>query len=348
MTTTGKTKQQVYIRVGHHYLKTIGSHGVLGGRSFELPVDTAFNSKGMIYVAGRAETTPRVTIIDIDENFHGEFGTPGIGGDGQLRWPGGIAIDSADRVYITEQHTQKMNVYDESGGLITRWGRYGSERGEFKEPTGIVFDDEDSMYLADAGNHRVQKFSSDGKFIMTFGTRGSGEGEFNMPWGIALDGEGNVYVSDWGNNRVQKFMADGEFIMEFGEAGDGNGQFRRPSGVSVDRGGDIYVADWGNDRVQVFDPKGVYQLKFTGDATLSKWGLEIILGSPDFARERHRATLEPERSLWRPNSVQVDSEDRIVITDTSRHRLQIYQKESVAVDADWLDLENPKRELQFR
>ena len=47
MTTTEKTKQQVYIRVGHHYLKTIGSHGVLGGRSFELPVDTAFNSKGL-------------------------------------------------------------------------------------------------------------------------------------------------------------------------------------------------------------------------------------------------------------------------------------------------------------
>ena len=88
MTTTEKTKQQVFIRVGHHYLKTIGSHGVLGGRSFELPVDTAFNSKGLIYVAGRAETTPRVTIIDIDENFRGEFGTPGVGGDGQLALAG--------------------------------------------------------------------------------------------------------------------------------------------------------------------------------------------------------------------------------------------------------------------
>ena len=123
MTTIEETKQQVYIRVGHHYVKTIGCHGVLGGRSFECPVDTAFNSKGLIYVAGRAETTPRVTILDIDENFHGEFGTPGAGGDGQLRWPGGIAIDGDDRVYITEQHTQKVNVYDESGGLIDALGQ---------------------------------------------------------------------------------------------------------------------------------------------------------------------------------------------------------------------------------
>ena len=209
---------------------------MLGGRSFECPVDTAFNSKGLIYVAGRAETTPRVTIIDIDENFHGEFGTPTIGGGGQLRWPGGIAIDGDDRVYITEQHTQKVNVYDESGGLIERWGRYGSERGEFKEPTGIVFDAEDNILMADAGNHRVQKFTKDGKHIAMWGGYGSGEGEFNLPWGIALDGEGNVYVSDWGNDRVQKFSADGEFIMEFGERGDGKGQFRRPSGVAVRQG----------------------------------------------------------------------------------------------------------------
>ena len=79
MTTAEETNQQVYIRVGHHYVKTIGCHGVLGGRSFECPVDTAFNSNGLIYVAGRAETTPRVTIIDIDENFHGEFGLAATG-----------------------------------------------------------------------------------------------------------------------------------------------------------------------------------------------------------------------------------------------------------------------------
>ena len=341
-------KRQVYIRVGHRYLKTIGSHGILGGRSFELPVDTAFNSRGRLYVANRSEGNPRVTILDLDEEYHGEFGSPNVGGEGQVRWPGGIAIDSADAVYIAEQHAQRVNVYAPDGALTRHWGRCGSGAGEFREPSGIAFDADDNLYLADSGNHRIQKYTADGEYVSGWGRRGSGEGEFNMPWGVALDADGDVYVADWGNDRVQKFTADGEFVMAFGGRGRGNGEFHRPSGVAVDRGGDIYVADWGNDRVQVFDPKGVFQVKFGGDATLSKWGLEIILGSPDFARERHRATLEPERRLWRPNSVKVDAEDRIVITDTSRHRLQIYQKESVAVDADWLDLENPKRELQFR
>ena len=136
--------------------------------------------------------------------------------------------------------------------------------------------------------------------------------------------------------------------MSLGTSGNGNGQLKHPSGVAVDRGGDIYVADWANSRLQVFDPKGTYQMQFAGDAMLSSWGLEIILASPDFARERHRATLEPERRFWRPNSVKVDSQDRIFVADTSRHRLQVYQKESVMVDADWIDLENPRRELQIR
>ena len=63
---------------------------------------------------------------------------------------------------------------------------------------------------------------------------------------------------------------------------------------------------------------------------------------------RHRATLESERKFWRPSSVKIDSEDRIFVADTNRHRIQVYRKESVAVDAEWIDLDNPKRELQER
>ena len=98
----------------------------------------------------------------------------------------------------------------------------------------------------------------------------------------------------------------------------------------------------------MFDPQGNYQLKFTGDATLSKWGLETVLASSDYLRQRHRASLEPERQLWRPCSVKVDSQDRIFIVDTNRHRLQIYQKESVTVDPEFIDLDNPFRPIDVR
>ena len=345
MITAAKTKQ-VYLRVGHHYVKTIGLEGALGGRSFMWPVDVAWNSEGRLYVANRGGGT-RITIFDFDEEYIDAFGGPGDG-EGMVNAAASIAIDRSDAIYVSDQGSHCIINYDPEGKLITKWGAHGSAEGELNQPNGLAFDDEYNLYVADAGNNRIQKFTSDGKFLLAWGSKGSDEKQFIMPWGIALDDENNVYVSDWGNDRVQKFTPHGEFLMTVGSPGSGDGQLSRPSGVAVDRGGDIYVTDWANDRLQVFDPKGTYQLQFTGDATLSKWGLQAILSNPDFARERHRATLEPERHLLRPNSVRVDSQDRIFIVDTSRHRLQIYQKETVTVDADWIDLDNPNRELQFR
>ena len=335
---------QVYVRVGHWYVKTIGAAGALGGRSFDCPVDVAWDSKGRLHVVNRPQLNVRVTICGLDDEYFGEYVTPGTG-DGQLIWPGAIAIDRSDMVYISDQHTHRINLFDIEGNFIGKWGTLGNADGDLKEPCGLAFDADDNLYVVDTGHNRVQKFTKDGRFLHKWGSKGAAEGQFDMPWGIALDEENSVYVADWGNDRVQKFSPDGTFLMTFGTPGDGDGELLRPSGVAVDRGGDVYVADWKNDRVQVFDPRGTYQLNFTGDATMSAWGLEILLASPELLRERHRATLESERKLWRPNSVKIDSEDRIFVADTSRHRIQVYRKESVAVDAEWIDLDNPNREF---
>ena len=343
--STKSMAKQVYVRVGHRYIKTIGVHGALGGRSFHIPVDVAWDSKGRLHVLNRPEAKVRVTVLDLDEEFYHEYSGPRTG-DGQLTWPGFIAIDRSDTVYISDQFTHRINLFDTEGTFLSKWGSPGNGEGELNQPCGLAFDSNQNLYVGDTGNNRIQKFTKDGEFLMAWGAKGSGEGQLNTPWGIALDDEDCIFVADWGNDRVQKFTPDGEFLISIGS--HGNGKLRHPSAVAVDRGGDIYVADWANDRVQVFDLKGKYQLKFTGDATMSKWGLETLLASPEFLRERHNATLEPERPFWRPSSVKVDSEDRIIIADSNRHRLQIYQKDTVTVDADWIDLDNPKRELQER
>ena len=349
-----KTKSgQVYVRVGHRYVKTIGGTGGGARKGFECPVDVAWDSKGRLHVVNRsAIVLVRVTICGLDDEFIGEYALPdseyappGTTEVGKLILPGAIAIDRSDTVYISDQHTHSINLFDSEGKFIGKWGTLGNADGELKDPWGLAFDFEENLYVADTGNNRVQKFTKDGTFIHKWGSKGAAEGQFDMPWGIALDLENNVYVADWGNDRVQKFSPDGTFLMTFGTPGDGDGELRRPSGVAVDRGGDVYVADWANDRVQVFDPRGTYQLKFTDDGTLSAWGLERLMESPEFLRERHLATLEAERRFWRPSSVKIDSEDRFFVVDTNRHRLHVYKKESVAVDAEWIDLDNPNREF---
>ena len=339
--------KEVYIRVGHRFSKSIGAYGVLGGRSFDCPVDVAWDSNERLYVLNRPEGNVRITVLDFEENYYHEFVRPGTQ-DGQLTWPSCIAVDADDVLYVSDQHTHRISLFSTEGTFLGKWGTEGSGDGELKEPSGLAFDTNGDLYVVDTGNNRVQKFSKDGRLLLKWGSKGSDDGQFDMPWGIALDQENNVYVADWHNDRIQKFTPEGEFLMAVGSSGSGDGQLQRPAGVAIDRGGDIYVADWGNDRVQVFDPKGTYQLKFTGDAMLSKWALEILLADPAFLRERHRATLEPERRLWHPSSVKVDSHDRIFISDTNRHRLQVYEKETVTVDAEWIDLENPLREIQER
>ena len=43
-------------------------------------------------------------------------------------------------------------------------------------------------------------------------------------------------------------------------------------------------------------------------------------------------TLELERLFYQPTGIQVDSENRILIVDCGRHRIQIYQKASVSLE----------------
>ena len=97
----------------------------------------------------------------------------------------------------------------------------------------------------------------------------------------------------------------------------------------MDKDGDIYVADWGNDRVQVLTPDGRHITSFTGDATLSKWGKEKVAASPDMIRQRNlMRDMSAEMHLWRPKQIAIDSEGRIIILDSMRDRLQVYQKDN--------------------
>jgi DNA-binding beta-propeller fold protein YncE len=144
-----------------------------------------------------------------------------------------------------------------------------------------------------------------------------------------VDGKGDVYVADHLNHRVQKFTPDGEFLAEFGSYGDGRGQLSHPTDVAVDPDGDVYVCDWANDRVQAFGPDGRFITSLIGNAQeLSKWFRAIVEANPDAVKARRRVySLEPEWRLSNPMGVAFDDErSRLLIADTHRWRVQIYNK----------------------
>ncbi len=325
-----------------NYLKTIGvMNNNPVGRGFGHPVDLTAGRDGRIFVLNRHAGLSRVGLCSLDEEYLGEFGSYGHG-DGQFWLPTAIAMDSQERIYVADEFHHDVSVFDSSGEFIGKWGEFGSGKAQINGPSGLAIDSEDNIYVVDQHNNRVQKFTADGSHLLQWGEPGEAEGQFNLPWGITLDSQGNVYVADWRNDRIQKFTSEGKFVAAFGESGDGDGQFHRPAKPAVDSEGYIYVADWGNERVQVLGPDGSFQLKLRGRATLSKWAQEFLDVNPDESVTREQSNLIPdlpphfntpylvstqtEPYFWGPASVNLDDEGRLYVTESSRHRVQVYQR----------------------
>jgi len=325
------------------YIKTIGRKGPPG---YSQIVAIARGKGDLIYVVSRAyEYHPigkRVTIATINEDYISEFSTGGTS-DGKMVWPTSIALDKDENVYISDEDLQRISIFSKDGEFLAKWGEAGEDDGQLNRPSGIAFDSQDNLFIVDSSNNRVQKFTREGNFLAKWGQFGSGEGEFNLPWGIDIDKEDNVYIADWRNNRVQKFAPDGQYLMTIGTPGTWtprtpnhqeiyaapDGELNRPAGVAVNSDGDIWVTDNRNDRVEVFAPDGSFLLTLTGDATLTKMGIDLLEVFPEMWGERAIAeNFWLEKLFYSPLAIEVDDDNRVFVGETCRGRIQVYQKES--------------------
>ncbi len=307
---------------------------VVGGRDQVMgPVALACGESGDLFaVITKIDRTCMVTRFSVgdmagDEDVINHIGGRGEG-RGQFVWPSGVALDSRSNVYVTDAWTDRVSVFTPEGEFVRDFGSSGSGDGQFRRPSGIAIHD-DEILVSDTVNHRIQRLTLDGRLIAEWGCFGSDFAQLRSPWGITTDAEGAVYVADHKNHRVQKFDADGEFLFAFGSKGDGNDEFDHPSDVAIDPAGDIYVCDWANSRVQAYESDGSYITTFIGDAQeLSKWQLEYVRSNPDVYKARRRVySLEPEWRFAMPSAVAFDPHDsRLMVADTQRWRIQIYNK----------------------
>ena len=321
----------------YNYEYCIGREAT-GGNGFLFALDFAVGQSGSLYVVNKGTDTfpcQGITKCTLDhEVLWDERGKTFA--EGQSEWPCSIDVDSQENIYVCDDFDSRIFIYDKEGNFQGNWGVKGSGDGELNSPSGLAFDREDNLYVVDSLNSRVQKFTKDGKFMAKWGSQGSGPGQFNLPWGIAIDKEGHVYVADWKNDRVQKLTPDGQYLASFGKSGTGEGEIREPSGVAVDDEGDVYIVDWGNKRLNIYDREGEFITSFSGDADrLSPWAQRMVDSSPDFTKARQRTDLTQERLFMRPVAVNVDSEGRIMVLESIRHRIQIYAKEQGWVDAQF-------------
>ena len=328
------------------YLKTIGIvNNGFNGRGFQNPHSLTIGPDQKIFVLNRCDVARRkairIGVMNYDEDYLYEFGYGFGSGEGQLALAVDMAFDSTQRIHVTDEFNNRVNVYSETGEYLTKWGESGSGEGQFDGPSGITINSKDEIIVVDQRNNRVQKYSKDGQFIFQWGQLGSGEGQFNLPWGVCVDGVDNIYVADWRNDRVQKFDNSGNYLMTIGLSVPHDLKLLRPSSVAVDSLGNIYVADWGNERVQVYDDNGVFVNTLRGEATLSKWAKEYFEANPEEKETREISDLIPdlpehlnspyhvssqtESYFWGPVSLYIDTYDKLYVVETNRHRVQIFQ-----------------------
>ena len=174
----------------------------------------------------------------------------------------GVAVDSADRVYVLTRNTDNpVVVFDRDGNWLYSFGQ-----GVFTDRShGIFIGPDDAVYCVDTDTHTMTKFTAEGELLMTIGNPGEpstkwGGKPFNRPTHAGVSPTtGNIYITDgYGNSRVHKFSSDGEHLHSWGEAGIDPGQFIWPHNLAVDAQEQIYVADRECHRVQIFDGDGKF------------------------------------------------------------------------------------------
>ena len=218
-----------------------------------IPNGVAVDSKGLAYIADS-----KVRAIFIVNTETGDYQMIKNGSDARFQWLTGLAIDDADRLFVSDSGLHHVLVFGPNHKVessITE-GLY--------DPGGLAIDNENRLlYVSDAEQDMVLVYDADPphKLLRKIGKPGTkhtstAPGEFAKPTGVAVDQDGNLYVSDTWNNRIEVFDADGNFIRTFGKAGDGPGYFARPKGIAIDGDGHVWVADAVQNRVQVFTPEG--------------------------------------------------------------------------------------------
>lgn len=259
---------------------------------------------GRIYVTDTEGR--RVFVFDVPRRKTFSFG---VRREGELKKPGGIAVDDQGRVYVIDSTARRLVVYDSLGLYI---GEIDGSR-DWIRPTALAVSREgERVHIVDTGGieteqHRVLTYGDKGRLIHTLGRRGSGEGEFNLPADAAVGPDGTLWVLDAGNFRVQAFDAGGRFLRMFGSVGNAFGQFARPRGLAVDADGLVYVSDAMFCNIQVFQPDGQLLLPLGGRAEQDAPGRYLL-----------------------PAKICVDETRRLYVVDQYLHKVEVLRRLSEA------------------
>jgi tripartite motif-containing protein 71 len=290
---------EVFNSNGNFVRRFGGGWGTASGQ-FRHPQGLTVDPQGDVLVTDMLNG--RLQEFSATGTFKRVVGTEGSG-PGQIQGPADVAVAADGTIWVADFEESDVEVLKENGTFVRSFGTYGSADGQFASPVAIALGTKGKVWVADMGNGRVQQFNSEGTFVRSFGSKGSGEGQFQFGWpvGIVPDNEGNLWITDGHNDRVQKWAIPGEELAQhhgsFGTYGTGPGQFDYAGDVGQTSSGALWVADPYNHRIQKLDEEG---------------------------NQLDAITQAGDGKQLMPNGLAVDAQDNVLITDSDRHLVEVF------------------------
>jgi len=201
----------------------------------------------------------------------------GKGADASFSNLMGLAIDSADNIYVADSRNNRIRKVSPDGTVITIAGSGKDGSGDGKGPSASFFfpvalavGANGTVYVADTHNSLIRKIAPDGTVTTLVGRDqpvkkdlSDSLQKLDNPYGIAVGKDGTVYFTDWGKDLVCKISPDGKLSEVAGDgapgAEDGVGHaasFYLPEGIAVDKKGTLYVADCYNNMIRKISSTG--------------------------------------------------------------------------------------------
>jgi hypothetical protein len=275
--------------------------------------------------------------------LHG--GTDGTNANTLFNNPQGLAVDTADNLYVADTANNSIRKITPIG---TNWvtttiagiskadplGTGGADgtnsAAEFYQPQGIAADTAGNLYVADTLNSTIRKITPSGtNWIVTTiaglaPVSGYADGtnhgaRFNFPTALVADTNGNVFVADFGNNVIRKVSPSGTNWIVTTVAGsatisgsaDGTNsgaRFYQPQGIAVDGAGNLYVTDSGNYTIRKIEHQG------TNWAVSTLAGLAGVNGVSDGTGDAAR--------FYYPDGIAVDSSLNLMVADNQNYTIR--------------------------
>ncbi len=323
-----------------------GDGGQAQYAGLNLPMGVAVDAAGNTLVADtwnhaiRKVATSGIITTIAGNGPEGFSGDNGAATGAALRYPNGVAIDTAGNVFIADTNNHRIRKIDAATGKISTiagngGGFFGGDGGPATSaslyyPTNVALDpNTGDLYIADRNNHRIRMVeASSGKIWTVAGTSSgfSGDGsiassaQMRYPSGVAFVLPNVVYVADTDNNRIRRFTMNGHFgeIMTSYAGNDAyyplvdftagiRGTLYHPWGVTADAQGIVYASDLDNNRIRKIGLDG---------------NISTVAGSGD--RDFRGDDANPVNAAFNgPRNVAIHPTLGLVVADMYNHRIRV-------------------------